>query len=117
LTCGGGFYAPSLPDLGTPPPGSPEPFLSPNLTSGASVTRSGYLFQLEGTPFPGAPPTCNGLGAGEASQAYKAGADPVVPDVPRYFAINAAAQIWEERSSIYAAMPEDGEPAIGHVLQ
>src|SRR5262249_1291337 len=23
LTCGGGFYAPSLPDLGTPPPGSP----------------------------------------------------------------------------------------------
>src|ERR1700740_1926584 len=93
LTCGGGFYAPSLPDLGTPPPGSPEAYLSPNLTSGATVTRSGYLIQLSGTPFAAAPPTCNGLGAGESSSSYKAGADPLVPDVARYFAINSAGQI------------------------
>jgi type II secretory pathway pseudopilin PulG len=117
LTCGGGFYAPSLPDLGTPPPGSPEAFLSPGMTTGASVTRSGYVVRLEGTPFPQAPPSCNGLGAGEASQAYKAAADPVVPDVPRYFAINSNNQIWEDRNSLWAAMPEVGEPAAGHVLQ
>src|SRR5262245_13580147 len=116
LTCGGGFYAPSLPDLGTPPPGSPAAFLSPGMTTGASVTRSGYMVRLEGTPFPTAPASCNGLAAGVASQAYKAGADPLLPDVPRYFAINSNNQIWEDRSSLFAAMPEVGEPAGGHVL-
>ncbi|HEY7188090.1 MAG TPA: type II secretion system protein [Vicinamibacterales bacterium] len=117
LTCGGGFYAPTLPDLGMAPVGSPEAFLSPGMTTGTSVTRSGYTVRLEGAPFPQAPPSCNGLGAGEASQAYKAAADPVVPDVPRYFAINSNNQIWEDRSSLWAAMPEVGEPASGHVLQ
>src|SRR5204862_1927250 len=69
LTCGGGFYAPSLPDLGTPPPGSPEAFLSPGMTTGASVTRSGYVIRLEGTPFPHSPASCNGVAAGHAHQA------------------------------------------------
>jgi Tfp pilus assembly protein PilE len=117
LTCGGGFYAPTLPDLGTPPPGSPEAFLSPGMTTGVSVTRSGYVIRLEGTPFAQAPASCNGLGAGEPSQAYKAAADPVVPDVPRYFAINSNNQIWEDRNSLWAGMPEVGEPATGHILQ
>jgi type II secretory pathway pseudopilin PulG len=117
LTCGGGFYAPSLPDLGTAPPGSPEAFLSPGMTTGVTVTRSGYTVRLEATPFPGAPASCNGVAAGDASQAYKAGADPVVPDVPRYFAINSNNQIWEDRTSLFALMPEVGEPANGHVLQ
>src|SRR6476469_6238526 len=95
LTCGGGFYAPTLPDLGAAPPGSPEAFLSPGMTTGTSVTRSGYTVRLQGVAFPQAPPSCNGLGPGEASQAYRAAADPVVPDVPRYFAINSNNQIWE----------------------
>jgi type IV pilus assembly protein PilA len=117
LTCGGGFYAPTLPDLGTPPPGSPEAFLSPGMTTGVTVTRSGYTIQMKGTAWPQAPASCNGLGAGEASQAFKAGADPVVPDVPRYFAINSNNQIWEDRDSLYAAMPEVGEPPTGHTLR
>src|SRR5690348_13844698 len=90
LTCGAGFYAPTLPALGTPPPGSTEAFITSGLAMANSVTRSGYTIQLTGTAFAGAPDTCNGLGAGVASQGYKAGADPVVPDVPRYFAINSS---------------------------
>jgi len=117
LTCGGGFYAPTLPDLGTPPPGSAEAFLSPGMTTGLTVTRSGYTVRLEATAYAGAPASCNGVAAGDASQAYKAGADPVVPDVPRYFAINANNQIWEDRASVFALMPEAGEPTSGHVLQ
>jgi type II secretory pathway pseudopilin PulG len=59
LTCGSGFYAPSLTALGTPPPGSNDAFLAPTLSAGNSVVRSGYVFQLEGLPFPGSPSPCN----------------------------------------------------------
>src|SRR5438552_349835 len=64
LTCGGGFYAPDLPTLGQPPPGSREPFITSGLSTGAVVNKSGYVIQMSAAPFGGAPPSCNGLGAG-----------------------------------------------------
>jgi type II secretory pathway pseudopilin PulG len=117
LTCGGGFYAPSLTTLGTPPPSSEEPFISPNLGSADTLNRSGYLIRLTATPFDDAPGSCNGLDIGEAGQAYKAGADPTEQPNSRYFAINANGQIFEHTSSLYTAMPEFGEPAVGHVIR
>ena len=117
LTCGNGFYAPNLTTLGTKPPGSMEPFLSSGLTTADTVTKSGYVIQLSGTAYPGAPATCNGLGAGDAAQAYKAGADPSEPTNWRFFAINASGTIYEDNASLYAAMPEVGEPAAGHVFR
>jgi type II secretory pathway pseudopilin PulG len=116
LTCGGGFYAPSLTSLGTAPPSSKEAFISPNLGSADTITRAGYLIQLTATPFAAAPSSCNGLGIGEAGQAFKAGADPTEPGNLRFFATNANAQIFEDVTSLYAAMPEVGEPVAGHVL-
>src|SRR5471030_2318654 len=41
LTCGGGFYAPNLTTLGTPPPGSHEAYITANLGSADTVTRAG----------------------------------------------------------------------------
>jgi len=79
--------------------------------------ESGYIIQLSGTAYGGAPATCNGLGAGDAAQAYKAGADPAEPTNWRFFAINASGTIYEDSSSLYAAMPEVGEPASGHVYR
>jgi type II secretory pathway pseudopilin PulG len=117
FTCGGGFYAPSLSVLGTPPPGSEEAFISAGLTGSNVVTRSGYVIRLDATPFADAPPTCNGLGGGEAGQAFRAGADPTVPENPRYFAINANGQIYEHSSSLFASMPEVGDPPVGHILK
>jgi type IV pilus assembly protein PilA len=117
LTCGGGFYAPKLTTLGTPPPGSNEAFLSPNMTAADSVTRSGYIIQLSATPFPGAPGSCNGVAMGAAGQAFKAGADATEPSNLRNFATNANGQIFENNSSLFAAMPEVGEPVAGHVLK
>src|SRR5215212_6460563 len=55
LTCGGGFYAPNLTTLGRAPAGSREAFISPNLATSNSVTRSGYVIEVEGDAFPGAP--------------------------------------------------------------
>jgi type II secretory pathway pseudopilin PulG len=117
LTCGGGFYAQSLTALGTAPPGSTEAFITPALGASNVVTHSDYILQLSGTPYPGSPPTCNGLATGAASQAYKAGADPDELGNPRFFATNSDGQIYEDLSSLYALMPEAGSPPAGHLLQ
>jgi type II secretory pathway pseudopilin PulG len=117
LTCGGGFYAPTLTTLGTAPPGSNDAFIGPQLGGEDTVTRAGYVIQMEATAFAGAPDSCNGLGAGESGQAFKAGADPVDPENFRFFAVNANAQIFEDSVTLYAAMPEIGDPPSGHLLK
>ena len=117
LTCGNGFYASTLKTLGTPPPGSNSPFISADLGASNSVAKSGYLIQLSGTPYSGAPATCNGLGVGEASQGFKAGADPTTPGNARFFATNAHSQIYENTSTLYASMPEVDDPLAGHPLR
>jgi type II secretory pathway pseudopilin PulG len=63
LTCGSGFYSPDLPTLGTPPIGQREAFITPGLSSAATINKSGYVIQMTATAFAGAPPTCNGLAA------------------------------------------------------
>jgi len=117
LTCGNGFYAPKLTTLGIPPPGSHEPFVGPDLGEADTVTKSGYTIQLEGTAFPGSPASCNGLGAGESAQGFKAGADPAVPDNARFFATNANGSIYEDTATLFASMPEVGDPSSGHLLR
>ena len=116
LTCGNGFYAPNLTTLGTAPPGSNEPYLAGGLTSADTVTKSGYVVNLTGTAYAGAPATCNGLAVGEAAQGFKAAADPSEPNNLRFFATNSNGTIFEDNASLFAAMPEVGEPASGHVL-
>lgn len=117
LTCGGGFYAPRLTVLGTPPPGSDTSYIAPQLGVADSINQSSYNIQMVGTPYAGAPGSCNGLAIGEAAQGFKAGADPLEPTNQRYFAINANGQIWEDFTTMYPSMPEVGEPAQGHILR
>jgi type IV pilus assembly protein PilA len=119
LTCGNGFYAPNLTTLGTPPPGSNEPFIGAGLGLSDVVNKSGYTFQLEGTALATAPAACNGLAAGLAARAFRAGADPTAAGtgVPRYFATNANGAIFEDNAPLWAAMPELGEPPSGHPLR
>ena len=118
LTCGGGFYAPALTVLGTNAPGSNEAFISVGLGSADSLVRSGYLFQMEATPFASAPASCNGLAMGEAGQAFVAAADPAGDPVnKRFFATNANGLIFEHTASLWPTMPEVGEPAVGGLLK
>ncbi|MCC7417401.1 MAG: type II secretion system protein [Acidobacteria bacterium] len=117
LTCGNGFYAPNLTTLGVAPPGSNEAFIAPALSQADTLTRSGYIFRLEGTAFPGAPETCNGVAVGEAAQSFKAAADAAEPGNPRFFATNSNGLIWEHSSSLWATMPEVGEPPAGHIFR
>jgi hypothetical protein len=81
------------------------------------MLKSGYQFQVSTTPYALAPTTCNGLGAGVTGLAYKVGADPLNVSNTRYFASNAGNVIWEDTASLYAGMPESGDPAVGRPLK
>jgi type II secretory pathway pseudopilin PulG len=116
LTCGSGFYAPNLTTLGTPPAGSTEPFIGGGLGVADAVQRSGYQFQIAGAPYAGAPPSCNGLGAGETSQGFVAVAEPLDVTNVRYFGINASSALYEHTATMLGDMPEVGEPSAGHLL-
>ena len=118
ITCGNGFYAPSLSTLGKPPTGQTEGFVKGDLASADVVVKSGYQFQISATPFAGAPDTCNAIGAGLTGLAYKVGGDPLdIQNNTRYFASNAGNTIWEDTASLFANMPEAGDPSSGHPLQ
>jgi prepilin-type N-terminal cleavage/methylation domain-containing protein len=116
-SCANGLYSPDLTTLGVIPPGSNSPFISPDLSYANSPVKSGYTFQMMGTPEPTAPVTCNGLAAGAASKSYKVGADPGVPTNYRFFATNSGETIYEDSVTFYAAMPEVGVPPVGHPLE
>jgi len=117
ITCGSGFYAPSLTILGKPPNGSTEGFVKGDLAAADVVARSGYQFQIFATPFAGAPDTCSAAGSGLTGLAFKAQGDPLdVLNNTRYFALNAGNTIWEDTASIFAGMPESGDPPTGKPL-
>ena len=116
LSCGGGFYAPALTTLGRVPPGSSEAFIAPTLSSADKIIKASYTIQMTATAYAGAPPSCNGLAAGSAGQAWVAGADPTDISNTRFFATNANNVVYEHSSSLYEIMPEVGTPAVGHVL-
>jgi competence protein ComGC len=116
ITCGSGFYAPSLTTLAKPPAGSTEGFIKGDLGSADTVVKSGYQVKLSTTPFAGAPDTCNALGVGVTGLAYKAGADPMDANNPRFFAINAGNTIWEDTATLFPGMPEAGNPPAGAPL-
>jgi type II secretory pathway pseudopilin PulG len=117
LSCGGGFYAPSFPVLGKAPIGSTDAFISPDLGGTPSTVKSEYLMQLDGVPYPGAPASCNGEGAGTLSRGYAAAADPMEPANLRFFAINSDGVIYEDTASLFASMPEIGPPPSGAPLK
>jgi type II secretory pathway pseudopilin PulG len=116
LTCGSGFYAPNLTTLGTPPPGSQEPFISTSLGGADAVNKSGYLIQMSAAPYPGSPSSCNGLGVGAAGQGFIAAADPLGAGNPRFFGTNASNVIYEDNAPMLAGMPETGVPPAGHII-
>jgi hypothetical protein len=116
ITCGNGFYAPSLTKLARPPAGSVNGYISADLGAADLIVKSGYQMQVSSTPYALAPPTCNGLAPGMTGLAFKTAADPLDPNNPRHFASNAQNVIWEDTASLFAGIPETGDPASGHPI-
>jgi len=117
ITCGLGFYSPDLQTLGVPPPGSTEGFLPDEMIKAPTFIKAGYNFSLAGTALPGAPASCNGLGAGMASPGYATVADPLDASVARFFGTNSDAVIYQHTASLAATMPENGAPPAGSPIQ
>jgi len=114
ITCGLGFYSPDFPTLGVAPPMSPDAYLPPELSAGPTVVKSGYLFSMAGVPVPGAPGSCNGLGAGAASTGYAIVADPLdTTPKAKFLASNADGVIYEDSGTFSGTMPESGAPPSG----
>jgi hypothetical protein len=116
ISCGLGFYSPDLPTLGIAPPGSTSPFLSRDLAADVTVNRSGFLFEVGGTAAPGAPPSCNGLAAGEGSPGYWAVADPLNPEITTFFGTNASGLLYQHSATLATTIPESGPSPVGQVI-
>ncbi len=111
-TCGNQRYAPTLPALGQPAPSTGEAFLSPDLTSGEQVEKSGYLFQVKGKPLESGQTACNGA---PVAAGYFATADPVKPGTSgtRFYGVNVERVIYVDTKTFTEGLDETGAPQHG----
>ena len=111
-SCANGMYAQSLATLGTGPSGG-SAFISPDLGSAATVTKSGYTVSMTGTSATGT--ACNGATA--LSSGYHAWADPVSSSTgTRYFFTNTTGTIWQGTSTMSAGS-DSTSPSGGTAIQ
>jgi type IV pilus assembly protein PilA len=106
-SCANGMYADSLVTLGSGPSGG-SAFISPDLGSAASVSKSGYSVSMGGTAATGGS-ACNG--ATTLASGYHAWADPVSTSTgTRYFGTNTTGTIWQSTASL-SGMSDSATPA------
>ena len=111
-SCADGLYARQLDDLGAAPSGQ-QPFLSPDLTVSPTVTKSGYLFSIDGTAASGT--SCTG--STDLSSGFHSWADPISANQGlRYFGSNTTTTVWQAASTL-SALTETGTPSNGTPIQ
>jgi prepilin-type N-terminal cleavage/methylation domain-containing protein len=108
----GGGYATDLTILGDACPGGTETFLSPDLTGGAAVLKSGFDVTMVDTGAAG-PNDCNGV---VSTLAYYGTAVPREFGVTgnRSFATNQAGTVWQNNTNVAPTEPfgADGSTPI-----
>jgi prepilin-type N-terminal cleavage/methylation domain-containing protein len=111
-TCGNHRYAPTLVALGSPAPGSPQGFVSPDLALADPLLKSGYLMHLTGTQATEGEKTCTGV---VPLDRYLLTADPQVPGVTgnRFYGTNTDRVIYSDSQTYMENMPEAGPPGHG----
>ena len=112
-SCANGLYAQSLATLGSGPSGG-SAFISPDLGSADSVTKSGYVIGMTGSGATGT--ACNQATA--LASGYHSWADPVSTSTgTRYFFTNTTGTIWQSTSSIGASGSDTASPSGGQAIQ
>jgi prepilin-type N-terminal cleavage/methylation domain-containing protein len=113
-SCANGSYASTLDILGSGPSGG-SAFISPDLGSSATVTKSGYTVTMA-TGGVVAGTACNGataLGSG-----YHAWADPVSTSTgTRYFGTNTTGTIWQSTGTLSGMLDTATPAAPAQVIQ
>jgi type IV pilus assembly protein PilA len=125
-SCGGGGYATTLQQLGTPPPVG-QPFVSPDLYDAAApanaadvLGKSGYLVTVAadaGVQVQLAANTCNAVLPSQT--AFRVNADPLTLGTTgsRWFYSNQTGTIWQDTGAAAAINPAAGtNPAVGGTL-
>ena len=112
-SCANGMYAQTLDILGSGPSGG-SAFISPDLGSSATVTKSGYSVSMTGSSVTGT--ACNAATA--LASGYHAWADPVsIATGTRYFFTNTTGTIWQATASIGASGSDSASPSSGSAIQ
>lgn len=117
ITCGSGFYAPTLPALGARAVGTAHAFVPADLGAAPVIHKNNYRIQMSGTPIAGSPASCNGIGAGQGVVGYRAGADALDAGFPVHFSTNTSGAIWTAPISIYASTGEASAPPAGTLVK
>ena len=114
-SCAHGRYAQALDTLGSGPSGAAA-FISPDLGSSASVSKSGYTVAMSGTAATAGPAACNGATA--LASGYHAWADPISTSTgTRFFFTNTTGTIWQSTSSIGSTGSDTASPSGGTAIQ
>jgi type IV pilus assembly protein PilA len=119
--CGNGFYASSLVILGSAPAGS-QPFVSPDLSAGISVVKSGYTVTMaQGSEaFVATQDGCNPLGvAANLYSSYYGKADPQTLNSTgtRWFWTNSLGTVFHSTSGTFVSTVGNAQPGAGTPLQ
>lgn len=111
-SCGRQRYAPTLQALASQAPGDRAGFISPDLGVSDPLEKSGYLFQLSGTPATEGEQTCTGT---VPLDRYRLTADPLNPGISgnHFYGTNTDRVIYEDGRSFADDMPETGPPGHG----
>ena len=121
-SCGNGYYAGTLPILGSAPVGS-VPFVSPDLSAAVSVDKSGYRVTMaQGSEAIQAPVNgCNPAGVAAALySSYYATADPLTVNVTgsRFFYTNALGTVYQANAALFGgATVGNAAPGVGTPIQ
>ena len=115
-SCANGFYAPTLLALGTPPTGSTQAFISPDLGVAAPATKSGYTINMTGTAAAGSPLSCNAVAAAASTSGYNGNANPQSASTgTRFFGTNTTGTIYQDTAAL--AMTDSAAPASARPIQ
>ena len=111
-SCGRQRYAPTLLTLASPAPGDQHGFISADLGVPEALQKSGYLFQMTGTPATEGEQTCTGA---VPLDRYRLTADPLNPGLSgsHFYGTNSDRVIYEDLASFADNMPETGPPGHG----
>lgn len=112
-TCGSGFYSPNLVNLGVPAAGTTEGFVSPDLATAETITKSGYVLTMGSSSGPAvdAPASCNGLPAGTMSGGFYVTATPESAEMgTRAYAANTDNIIWFAEQQAPIRVANTGQP-------
>ena len=116
-SCGSGFYAPTLTNLGAPPTvGGGDGFIGPDLSAVAAPTKSSYTFTMAaGVAAAGAPASCNGQAAGTVVSTYFVGGSFTAGGGTRHFGTNQGGTIYQSTAAV--AVTQSGAPAGATPIQ